>query len=169
MKKLLLSVAILLSLQSFSQDTTYNDAIKFNMTDSVEDNFTFKRKATFEALVINPRTKEIQLQFRVKFFGNNIEVKAVQPYSKTVSIPNDLYVVSATGVFVGNISDVLVLYGKKNPDSSYIKFPDGRYDLTTACQGWYDYIIINKFEVNNKLQVVIKAIGVQAAAEGKLN
>jgi len=167
MKKLLLSICILFSLQSFAQDTTYNDQIRFNLPDSIEDNITLKRRAAFEAMIYNQRTKQISLQFVIKFSGATRELKSVQSYSKEIIISNNEYVVSATGAYVGNISQVLILFGI--PDSTgYVKLPNGLYQLTTPCMGYYDYLI-KGFDTNQKLQNTIKAIGIKAGQDGKLN
>ena len=167
MKKVLLALSLLISITAFAQDSTYNDAIKFNLTDSVEDGIALKRKATFEALIYNQRTKEITLQFTVKFNGQNKELKFAKSYSKEVTITNNEYVLSSTGVYVGSINDVLVLYGIKEADS-YVKLPNGNYQLTTPCMGYYDYLV-KGFDTNQKLQNTIKAIGVAAGQSGKLN
>ena len=37
MKKVLIALSLLISVTAVAQDSTYNDAIKFNLTDSVED------------------------------------------------------------------------------------------------------------------------------------
>ena len=167
MKKVLLALSLLISITAVAQDSTYNDAIKFNLTDSVEDGIALKRKATFEALIYNQRTKEITLQFIIKFNGQNKELKFAKSYSKEVTITNNEYVLSSTGAYVGSINDVLALYGIKK-DSNYVKLPNGNYQLTTACMGYYDYLV-KGFDTNQKLQNTIRAIGVAAGQSGKLN
>lgn len=167
MKKVLIALSLLISVTAVAQDSTYNDAIRFNLTDSVEDGIALKRKATFEALIYNQRTKEITLQFTVKFNGQNKELKFAKSYSKEVTITNDEYVVTSTGDYVGSINDVLALYGIKK-DSNYVKLPNGNYKLTTPCMGYYDYLV-KGFDTNQKLQSTIKAIGVAAGQSGKLN
>lgn len=167
MKQLLTVIILLFSLQSFAQDTTYNDQIRFALPDSIEDNITFKRRAAFEAMIYNQRTKQISLQFVIKFSGATRELKSVQSYSKEIVISNNEYVVSETGVYVGSISQVLALYG--TPDSTgYVKLPNGLYQLSTPCMGYYDYLI-KGFDTNQKLQAIIRAIGIKAGQDGKLN
>ena len=167
MKKVLLALSLLISITAVAQDSTYNDAIRFNLTDSVEDGIVMKRKAIFEAMIYNQRTKEISLQFIIKFSGQNKQLKSVTPYAKELLITNNEYVVSSTGDYVGSITDVLALYGVQE-DSNYIKLPNGNYQLTTPCMGYYDYLV-KGFDTNKKLQSTIKAIGVAAGQSGKLN
>jgi len=167
MKKLLTALLIIFSLQSFAQDTTYNDQIRFNLPDSVEDDLTMKRKAFFEAMIYNQRIKQISFQFLIKFSGATKELQSAKPYSREINIGNNEYVVSATGAYVGNISQVLILFGI--PDSTgHVKLPNGLYQLTTPCMGYYDYLI-KGFDTNQKLQNTIKAIGIKAGQDGKLN
>ena len=167
MKTIVLALSLLISITAVAQDSTYNDAIKFNLTDSVEDGIVMKRKAIFEAMIYNQRTKEISLQFVIKFYGQNNQLKSVTPYAKELLITNTEYVVSSTGNYVGSITDVLALYGVKK-DSNYVKLPNGNYQLTTPCMGYYDYLV-KGFDTNHKLQSTIKAIGVAAGQSGKLN
>jgi len=167
MKKVLIALSLLISVTAFAQDSTYNDAIRFNLTDSVEDGISLKRKATFEALIYNQRTKEITLQFKIKFNGQTQQVMFAKSYGKELTFTNNEYVVSSTGVYVGNITDVLALYGVQE-DSNYVKLPNGNYQLTTDCMGYYDYLV-KGFDTNQKLQNTIKAIGVAAGLSGKLN
>ena len=167
MKKVLIALSLLISVTAVAQDSTYNDVIKFNLTDSVEDGIALKRKATFEALIYNQRTKEITLQFIVKFNGQNKELKFAKSYAKELTITNNEYVVSSTGAYVGSIKDVLALYGIPQ-GSNYVKLPNGNYQLTTPCMGYYDYLV-KGFDSNQKLQSTIKAIGVAAGQNGKLN
>ena len=167
MKKVLLALSLLISITAFAQDSTYNDAIRFNLTDSVEDGIVMKRKAIFEAMIYNQRTKEISLQFIIKFSGQTKELKFAKSYSKEVTITNNEYVVSSTGDYVGSINDVLALYGIKEADS-YVKLPNGNYQLTTPCMSYYDYLV-KGFDTNKKLQSTIRAIGVAAGQSGKLN
>lgn len=167
MKKIILALSLLISVTAVAQDSTYNDAIKFNLTDSVEDGIALKRKAIFEALIYNQRTKEITLQFTIKFNGQTKELKFAKSYPKELTITNTEYVVSSTGVYVGSITDVLALYGIKK-DSNYVKLPNGNYKLTTDCMSYYDYLV-KGFDTNQKLQSTIKAIGVAAGQSGKLN
>lgn len=167
MKTIVLALSLLISITAVAQDSTYNDAIRFNLTDSVEDGIVMKRKAIFEAMIYNQRTKEISLQFVIKFYGQNNQLKSVTPYAKELLITNTEYVVSSTGAYIGSIKDVLVLYGIKK-DSNYVKLPNGNYQLTTPCMGYYDYLV-KGFDTNQKLQSTIKAIGVAAGQSGKLN
>lgn len=167
MKKVLIALSLLISITAVAQDSTYNDAIRFNLTDSVEDGIIMKRKAIFEAMIYNQRTKEISLQFIIKFSGQNKQLKSVTPYAKELLITNNEYVVSSTGDYVGSITDVLALYGIKEADS-YVKLPNGNYQLTTPCMGYYDYLV-KGFDTNQKLQNTIRAIGVAAGQNGKLN
>jgi len=167
MKKLLTAVLIFISLQSFAQDSTYNDQIRVTLTDSTEDGLTMKRRAFFEAMIYNQRTKQISLQFNIRFSGATKELKTVQSYVKEIVIGNNEYVVTATGAYVGNINQVLALYG--TPDSTgYVKLPNGLYQLSTPCMGYYDYMV-KGFDTNQKLQTIIKNIATVAAGAGKLN
>lgn len=171
MKKLLLFLLSLSAITAFGQDSAYNNLVKFNMTDSVENSITFQRKAFFEAMIYNQRVQSISLQFTVEFFSTDgtKKMKSVRPYTKEVNITNNNYVLTATGELVGNIDQVLALYGKPSGDTlaPYLKFGDGRYDLTTGVQGEYDYLT-KGFDTNQKLHQTIKAIGQREAAAGKL-
>lgn len=167
MKKVLIALSLLISITAVAQDSTYNDAIRFNLTDSVEDGIVMKRKAIFEAMIYNQRTKEISLQFIIKFSGQNKQLKSVTPYAKELLITNNEYVVSSTGDYVGSITDVLALYGVSQ-GNDYVKLPNGNYQLTTPCMGYYDYLV-KGFDTNHKLQNTIRAIGVAAGQSGKLN
>jgi uncharacterized protein YcfL len=172
MKKITTAVLILISCYAFGQDTTYNDIIKFNISDSVENDIVFKRKAFFEAMIYNQRAKSVTLQFTINFYaGDGIrKMKGFKSYTKEISIKNEEYVISSTGVFVGDISQVLQLYGKPtgNTENPYIKLPDGRYDLTIQCMTHYDFFV-KEFDLNKKLHAAIRAAGILAASEGKLN
>lgn len=167
MKKVLIALSLLVSVTAFAQDSTYNDAIRFNLTDSTEDGIAIKRKATFEALIYNQRSKQISLQFVIKFYGISKELKFANSYSKEVTISNDEYVVSSTGAYVGTINNLLALYGIPQ-GNDYVKLPNGNYQLTTACMGYYDYLV-KGFDTDQKLQSTIKDIGVAAGNNGKLN
>jgi len=167
MKKVLLALSLLISVTAFGQDSTYNDAIRFNLTDSTEDGIVMKRKATFESLNYNQRVKQISLRFVIKFYGQNQELKFATSYFKNVTVSNKQYVVSSTGAYVGTINDVLALYGITE-GNGYLKLPNGNYKLTTDCMGYYDYLV-KGFDTNQKLQSTIKAIGVAAGISGKLN
>jgi len=167
MKKLLTAIFIFLSFQSFAQDTTYNDKIRVTLTDSTEDGLTMKRRAFFEAMIYNQRTKQISLQFNIRFSGATRELKTVQSYVKEIVIGNNEYVVSATGAYVGDIKSVLALYGTPLNDD-YVQLPNGLYQLSTPCIGYYEYMV-KGFDTNQKLQNTIKNIATVAAEAGKLN
>lgn len=171
MKNIIISIALLVSINAYSQDSAYNANIKFNMTDSIDSDIIFQRKAFFETLIYNQRVASISLQFRVEYFNTNGSKKSniARAYSKEVNITNTNYVVTSTGVLIGDINKVLTLYGKPSGDSSqpYLKFSDGRYNLTIGVMGEYDYLA-KGFDTNQKLHNTIKAIGQREAAAGKL-
>lgn len=171
MKKIFLFSFLLISAGVFSQDSAYNNAVKFNLTDSVENGITFQRKAFFEAMIYNQRVSSIALQYTVEFYSTDgtKKMRSVRPYSKEVVITNNTYVVTATGVKVGTIDQVLALYGKPtgNPQNPYTKLPDGRYDLTIPCMGEYDYLT-KGFDNTQKLHATIKNIGQREATAGNL-
>lgn len=177
MKQLIFAFFLLTSTTAFAQDEAYNDIVKFNMTDSVENGITFGRKATFEAMIYNQRPKTIALQFTVKFYNTagTTEMRVAKPYTREILIRNDEYVVTATGVYVGTIATACALYGNKIPDlstpgegdSTYQK-ANGLFVLSTPCQSYYDYIV-KGFDNTVKLHQTIKAIGQKAALDGKLN
>ena len=174
MKKIILLALVALTIQAHSQDSLYNARIRFPMTDSVDNGITFGRRAVYEAMIYNQRINGISLQFRVIFLNkvNTNDLSLVKSYVKEVDIINSNYVVTATGVVVGDIARVLQLYGKPsgivNPDSAWIKFADGRFDLTTRCIGEYDYVC-SQFDNLNRLSAIIRQRGIAAAAAGKLN
>lgn len=173
MKKIITAILILISVNAFGQDAPYNGEVKFNLTDSVEGSYVFARKAIFETMIYNQKVQTIALQWKIKFFNaaGILDVKMVAPYFRETIIDNKHYVVTATGVYVGTITQVLALYGKPsgNPEDPWLKLPSGRYDLTTPCMGEYDYWM-KGFDNNQKLHQSIKNHGQRIAAEtGNLN
>lgn len=174
MKKILLFIAVAFTIQAQGQDSLYNANIRFPMTDSVDNGITFGRRAVYEAMIYNQRVNSISLQFKVVFLNkvNTKDLALIKPYVKEIEITNSNYVITATGVVVGTLANVLALYGKPtgiiNPDSAWVKFADGRFDLTTRCMGEYDYVC-SQFDLNNKLSAIIRQRGIAAAAAGKLN
>jgi len=172
MKHIITAILLMVSVSCYSQDSTYNNIVKFNMTDSVEFGITFQRKAFFEAMIYNQRVNSISMQWRVEFYNTDgsKKMKLVKPYVSQIVINNDQYVVSATGAYVGNEAQMLALYGtyfNNGNDSGYVKNPGSQfYQLSTPCMGYYDYIT-KGFDGTKNLHQTIKNIG-QAAAEGKL-
>lgn len=171
MKKIITAILIFSCVSAFAQDSTYNDKVKFNMTDSVENGIAFQRKAVYEAMIYNQRVKTISLQFTVEFYNTagTQRMKLVKPYTKEVTITNDEYVITATGVIAGTIKQALSLYGTAlDTLGNYLKLPDGRYVMSTPVMTHYDYVV-KSFDNNNKLHTIIKNAGTKAAGEGKLN
>lgn len=170
MKKIITAILILVAFSVQAQDSSYNAAIKFNMTDSIENGITFQRKAFFEAMVYNQRVNNISLQFTIEFYNTagTKKMGLVKPYSREVIVGTKNYVVSTTGVFVGNIATVLSLYGKPDGNGSYLKLAGSQfYDLTTACMTEYDWFT-KQIDATNKISQVIKNIGQREAAAGRL-
>jgi len=169
MKRITTLLLILFSGIIYGQDLPYDGTIKFALPDSAEGGYTFNRKAVFEAMIYNQRTATISLQWRIKFMNaGQTDLKTVGGYSITTEISNSNYVVSATGAFVGGIDSLLSKYGKPSGDSSipWLKLQDGRYDLSTACMGEYDYWV-KSFDNNQKLAALIKAYGLRVSTGGQ--
>jgi hypothetical protein len=111
-------------------------------------------------MIYNQRVKEITLQWFIRF-GNigQVDLKILAGYGVSTSITNNNYVVSSTGVFVGDLNKVLALYGKPVADS-FAKLPNGLYDLTTPCMGEYDYWM-KLLDSNVKIATAIRQNGVR--------
>ena len=174
MKKVITAILILVSLTTQAQDSSYNATIRFNLTDSVENDITFKRKATFEAMIYNQRVNSIALQFAIDFFAadGNRKMKSAKGYAKEIIVGTNNYVVTSTGAWVGTEQQMLSLYGvhkNGNVDSPYLKIAGSKfYELTTPCISEYDWLI-SKIDASNKISTVIRNIGQREAAAGKLN
>ena len=175
MKTVITALLILVCFNLKAQDSSYNATIRFNLTDSVENDITFKRKATFEAMIYNQRVNSIALQFAIDFFAadGTRRMKSAKGYAKEVIVSTSNYVVTSTGAWVGTEAQMLAAYGTLkipgNIDSGYVKITGSKfYQLSTPCTSEYDWFI-SKIDATNKISTVIRNIGQREAAAGKLN
>jgi len=160
MKNLVTIIALITFFNCSAQDSTYNATVKFNLSDSVENGISFQRKCFFQEFNYDQEQMEIALKYRVEFFNTNgtKRMKSVKEYLTTYTASRSKYVLSSIGFLVGSIQKVLSLYAKYDANGEPVQFPDGRYDLTTACMTEYDYLA-KSFDNNQKLNSTIKSIG----------
>ncbi len=174
MKQIFIAVLILISATVTAQESSYNAKIGFDLTDSIENNVTFKRKAFYEAMIYNQRVNSVALQYSIDFYNNDgtKKMKTAKGYAREVIVGTKNYVLTSNGTWVGTQDQMLAAYGvhkNGNVDSPYVKNPGSQfYQLTTPCMTEYDYFI-KQVDNPSKISALIKAIGQREAAAGKLD
>jgi hypothetical protein len=173
MKKATLIIAILFAANAVkAQHHIKRDTaeIIIEMPNDTVAGMVFKRKATYECLISNYRSKTNAVQWRVNYFALNGDPVTIVPAYTIEQIASEqifLYADATTAAL--SETELLVKHGIKDSLDSYIKDSSGNYLYNRAdiYDGWSIYMKMSKLPV--PITTLIKSAGTRAAHEGRLN
>lgn len=170
--KNLLFLALFFSLNSLGQDTlkTFESPVFVSVPNDTVAGIVFKRTATFEALILNHRTRSVSVQWRINYYNeDSVAVDVIPPYYREQNAINSIYILPDGSTAAWSEAELLEKYGVADSDGNYTKTETGKYILTRGdiMDGWSFYS--KKATQPIPLTMLIKSAGERAAAEGRLN
>jgi hypothetical protein len=172
MKNLLIIAVIFCSIAASAQHPIKRDTaeIIIEMPNDTVAGMVFKRKATYECLISNYRSKTNAVQWRVNYFALNGEpVTIVPPYTIEQIASEQIFLYADATTAALSETELLAKHGIKDSLDSYIKDSSGNYlyNRSDIYDGWSIYMKMSKLPV--PITTLIKSAGQRAAHEGRLN
>jgi hypothetical protein len=173
MKKATLIIAMLFAANAVkAQHSIKRDTaeIVIEMPNDTVAGMVFKRKATYECLISNYRSKTNAVQWRVNYFAlSGDPVTIVPPYTIEQIASEQIFLYADATTAALSETELLAKHGIKDSLDSYIKDSSGNYLFNRAdiYDGWSIYMKMSKLPV--PITTLIKSAGLRAANEGRLN
>jgi len=172
MKPIIFLLALLTANAASAQHLIKRDTaeIIIEMPNDTVAGMVFKRKATYECLISNYRSKTNAVQWRVNYFSLSDDPVTIVPAYTIEQIASEqifLYADATTAAL--SEAELLAKHGIKDSLNSYIKDSSGNYlyNRNDIYDGWSIYMKMSKLPV--PITTLIKSAGLRAANEGRLN